>query len=79
MQLGIEYENVFACDMDEHIRETYIANYGDPGYYPSNVYGREIPKEPLDIYMTSPPCQSFSLAGNRAGESDERGHWAAES
>ena len=42
-------------------------------YYPYNVYQRKIPKEPLDIYMTSPPCQSFSLAGKRGGESDKRG------
>jgi len=27
----------------------------------------------LDIYMTSPPCQSFSLAGKRLGKDDKRG------
>lgn len=42
-------------------------------YYPYNVYQRKIPKEPLDIYMTSPPCQAFSLAGKRKGEDDKRG------
>lgn len=42
-------------------------------YYPFNVYDREIPETPLDIYMTSPPCQAFSLAGNRKGEADRRG------
>lgn len=42
-------------------------------YFPYDVYEREIPKEPLDIYMTSPPCQSFSLAGKRKGEDDKRG------
>lgn len=39
-------------------------------YYPTDVYEREIPKESLDIYMTSPPCQAFSLAGKRKGEED---------
>jgi DNA (cytosine-5)-methyltransferase 1 len=29
--------------------------------------------ESLDIYMTSPPCQSFSLAGKRLGKDDKRG------
>lgn len=36
-------------------------------YYPFNVYNREIPKDPLDVYMTSPPCQGFSMAGKREG------------
>lgn len=72
-RLGIPHKHVFACDMDKFARQSYIANYGTPGYYPENVYNREIPKEPLDIYMTSPPCQSFSLAGKRKGESDKRG------
>lgn len=72
-RLGQNYETVFACDMDKYARQTFIHNYGDPEYYPENVYDREIPKESLDIYMTSPPCQSFSLAGKRKGEDDDRG------
>ena len=72
-RLGIDYEEVFACDMDKYARQTFIDNYGEPKYYPQNVYDREIPKESLDIYMTSPPCQAFSLAGKRKGEDDERG------
>jgi DNA (cytosine-5)-methyltransferase 1 len=42
-------------------------------YYPFNVYDREIPEESIDIYMTSPPCQAFSLAGKRLGKDDIRG------
>lgn len=72
-RLGIDYKTVFSCDMDKYARQTYIANYGEPDYYPENVYDREIPKEPLDIFMTSPPCQAFSLAGKRKGEDDKRG------
>jgi DNA (cytosine-5)-methyltransferase 1 len=72
-RLGINYETIFACDMDKYARQTFIENYGEPKYYPENVYNREIPKESIDIYMTSPPCQAFSLAGNRKGESEERG------
>jgi DNA (cytosine-5)-methyltransferase 1 len=34
---------------------------------------RDIPKDSLDIYMTSPPCQAFSLAGKRLGKDDKRG------
>jgi len=72
-RLGIDYEEVFACDMDKYARQTFIDNYGEPKYYPENVYNREIPTDPLDIYMTSPPCQAFSLAGKRKGEDDDRG------
>jgi len=73
MRLGIEYKEVFACDMDKYARQTFIHNYGEPEYYPLNVYDRKIPSESLDIYMTSPPCQAFSLAGKRLGKDDKRG------
>jgi DNA (cytosine-5)-methyltransferase 1 len=73
MRLGVEYQEIFACDMDKYARQTYIHNYGEPEYYPENVYKREIPKDSLDIYMTSPPCQAFSLAGKRLGKDDKRG------
>ena len=73
IRLGISYKEVFACDMDKYARQTFIYNYGEPEYYPTNVYEREIPKESLDIYMTSPPCQAFSLAGKRLGKDDKRG------
>jgi DNA-cytosine methyltransferase len=42
-------------------------------YYPWNVYKRTIPENPVDIYMTSPACQSFSMAGKRLGKNDPRG------
>jgi len=73
MRLGIEYKELFACDMDKYARQTFIHNYGEPEYYPTNVYERGIPSESLDIYMTSPPCQAFSLAGKRLGKDDKRG------
>ena len=72
-KLNIDYKTVFACDLDLYARETYMANYGEPKYYPFDVYYRKIPKKSLDIYMTSPPCQAFSLAGKRKGEDDKRG------
>jgi DNA (cytosine-5)-methyltransferase 1 len=73
IRLGVNYEEVFACDMDKFARQTFIHNYGEPKYYPTDVYEREIPKNSLDIYMTSPPCQAFSLAGKRKGKEDLRG------
>lgn len=73
LRLGIEQDKVFACDIDRYARQTYIENYGEPEYFPEDVYEREVPEEPLDLYMTSPPCQSFSVAGSRLGEEDRRG------
>ena len=72
-KLGIKYQTIYACDWDKYARQTYIENYGNPKYFPKDVYEREIPEESLDIYMTSPPCQAFSLAGKRKGEDDDRG------
>lgn len=69
----IPFQTVFACDWDKYARQSYIANHGEPKYYPSDVYEREIPEESLDIYMTSPPCQSFSLAGKREGKNSDKG------
>jgi DNA-cytosine methyltransferase len=73
IRLGIEYDELFACDWDKYARQTFELNYGAPKDFPKDVYEREIPKESLDIYMTSPPCQAFSLAGKRKGEDDKRG------
>lgn len=73
MRLGINYKSIFACDKDKYARQSYIANYGQPEYFPFDVYHRLIPEKSLDIYMTSPPCQAFSLAGKRKGEDDKRG------
>jgi DNA (cytosine-5)-methyltransferase 1 len=73
IRLGIEYKEIFACDMDKYARQTFIHNYGEPEYYPTNVYDREIPSKSMGIYMTSPPCQAFSLAGKRLGKDDKRG------
>lgn len=72
-RLGVAHREIFACDKDKYARQVFIHNYGEPEYFPDDVYTREIPADPLDIYMTSPPCQAFSMAGKRGGESDERG------
>ena len=70
---GFEHKRIYACDWDKFARITYAHNHGEPDYYPHDVYERDIPTESLDIYMTSPPCQSFSLAGKRKGKDSENG------
>lgn len=73
IKLGIEYDEVFVCDIDKYARETFVLNYGEPKYFPKDVYERDIPSESLDIYMSSPACQTFSISGKRSGENDKRG------
>lgn len=70
---NIQHKTVFACDSDKFARTTYLANNPPPEDYPEDVYERKIPEKSLDIYVTTPPCQSFSLAGRRKGEEDKRG------
>ena len=69
---GFKVENVFACDWDKYARKSYLANHKEPGYYPHDVYERDFPEESLDIYMTSPPCQGFSMAGVRKSKDDDK-------
>ena len=77
-RLGIKYENVYQAEWDKYARQTYLHNHSEPEYYVKDVNDTPI-KEitdkhgSLDIAMFSPPCQSFSLAGKRGGESDKRG------
>ena len=72
-QKGFKHQRIYACDWDKYARITYAHNHGTPEYYPQDVYDRKIPEESLDIYMTSPPCQSFSLAGKREGKNSDKG------
>ena len=62
---------VFANDICQDKRETYIVNYGDDHFYLADIW--ELAKHPAHIpddvfmYTASFPCTDISLAGNRAG------------
>jgi len=73
IRMEIKHKTVFSCDEDKYARQTYELNFGIPEYFPKDVYDRIVPEKPLDIYVTTPPCQSFSLSGKRKGEADKRG------
>lgn len=68
------FKCVFACDIDEGIRNLYKANYG------IDVHGdirtidmKALPK--FDILCAGFPCQPFSIAGNGEGFQDtEKGN-----
>lgn len=72
-RLKVPYRKIFACDNDKYARQTYFLNHGYPDYMSTDVYSRHIPRQPLGLYVSTPPCQTFSTAGSRSGEDDERG------
>ena len=77
-RLECQLENVSQAEWDKFARMTYLQNHTEPEYYVQDVYDtptKEITNKhgSIDIMMFSPPCQAFSLAGNRKGEEDKRG------
>ena len=74
--LGIEYEEIFSCEWMKPQRESYLLNHGEPT---SNFYediceldGKKY-KGKIDYYHLSPPCQEYSMAGNRGGADTDKG------
>lgn len=73
--LGVNFETLFACEIDKYARESYKAIHPEPKTFYNDITKRdhsEIPQ--LNLYFAGFPCQSFSIAGKRAGWStDENG------
>lgn len=71
-KLGVPFEHRFSSDNAKHCR-TYIEAATHPGIFYETVCGRKTSDMPyVDAYFFSPPCQPFSNAGKRQGESDTR-------
>jgi len=70
--LNVGYEVVWAVDNEKNAVDTYSTNIGKHIVCMdiNEVSASDIPK--CDIVIGGPPCQSFSLAGNRKSN-DERG------
>lgn len=76
-RLGIEHEIVFACDINDFVKQSYFANYKiDEDRWYKDIY--DIPGEQycgkVDFLMGGSPCQSFSSVGKRKGLEDDRGN-----
>ena len=72
VRLGLQpdFKTVWANDISEKKRATYIANFGDETFLLEsieNISGHSIPSS--DLAWASFPCQDLSLAGNMNGMS----------
>lgn len=73
MQLA-GHVNVGACEIDPFARKVRAARLGAPAWYPSDI--REVRADDIpdaDLWIGGSPCQSFSVAGERAGLSGSSG------
>lgn len=71
LQNDIRYKCVFACDINEGIRNIYEENYGiKPEGDINNIIIDEIPD--FNILCAGFPCQPFSIAGNKKGFEDKK-------
>ncbi|MEE0992071.1 MAG: DNA cytosine methyltransferase [Bacteroidales bacterium] len=67
-------ECVFASEIDEHAKKTYLLNFGilPCGDITQEEIKKQIP-ENFDVLCAGFPCQAFSIAGYRKGFDDTRG------
>jgi DNA (cytosine-5)-methyltransferase 1 len=72
--LGIDFESVFACEIDKYARQSYSAIHDEPKRFYNDITQRDHTEvEQLDLYVAGFPCQSFSIAGQRKGFDETRG------
>jgi len=73
-ELEVPHEITFACEIDKHARQTYLANF-EPQMMLTDMTKEEWVGDEYysDLFIGGIPCQAFSLAGKRMGELDPRG------
>jgi DNA (cytosine-5)-methyltransferase 1 len=75
-RLNLKHKIIFAGDIDPHVKNSYMANYGltemdwhnDVTQFSAKKY-----VEKIDLLVGGSPCQAFSMVGKRKGLEDIRG------
>ena len=71
--MGIDFESVFACEIDKYARKSYEQLHNPKTFYKDITTRNHKEVERLDLYVAGFPCQSFSMAGKRKGFDETRG------
>lgn len=71
IKLKIPFRHLWSCEIDKYARESIKANYHPEVLFEDITKPRKLPK--VDLYVAGFPCQTFSMAGDRAGMDDPRG------
>ena len=75
-RLGLNYEIMFAGDIDEDCKKSYFANYSIlPDRWHSDIHDFDATRffGGIDLFVGGAPCQAFSMRGKRGGFDDTRG------
>jgi len=73
LNLGVNHEIEFACDIDKYARETYLKNFNCKNMY-EDITALDMKNlSYVDLLVFGFPCQAFSMAGKRGGFEDTRG------
>lgn len=75
-RLGLNFEIVFAGDIDANCKKSYFANYDIlESQWHSDIHKLNATpyRGKVDIFVGGAPCQAFSMVGKRRGFEDTRG------
>lgn len=75
-RLKLNYEIVFAGDIDPNCKKAYFANYNireDQWHTDIHDFNAKPFKGKVDLFVGGAPCQAFSIVGDQRGFEDTRG------
>lgn len=75
-RLKLKHRIVFAGDIDENVKKSYLANYDlDESRWHTDIrlFNARPYRHQVDLFVGGAPCQAFSMVGKRLGLEDTRG------